>query len=93
MARKNVLELFSSKPEGSQLSDFDLFWECYPRKKSKLDAMRAWQQTERLRPPIEELIAAVENLNKAHDWQRDPGGRYLLYPASWLRAGAWDDED
>ena len=89
--RRNVLELISSKTE--QLSDFDLFWDCYPRKRQKLDAIRAWEQTARVRPGIEQILAAVEALNKSHEWHRDPEGRYLPYPATWLRAGQWDDED
>ena len=84
-----VLELIKAKPE---LTDFQLFWEVFPRRKAKLDALKAWNQTEGIRPPIEQLLAAVEEMIESHDWRDDPKGIYLPFPASWLRAGRWDDE-
>lgn len=74
-----------------KLADFDLFWEVYPRKKNKGDAVKAWKQTEQLRPPIEQVIAAIETACRSADWQKD-GGAYIPYPASWLRAWGWEDE-
>ena len=75
-----------------KLSDFDLFWEIYPRKKSKGDAVKAWKQTESIRPPIEELLAAIQAQERGFNWQKD-GGQFIPYPASWLRAWGWNDED
>lgn len=72
-----------------RLEDFDLFWEIYPRKKAKLDALRAWQQTREHRPEIEQIIAAVHAQLRSGDWT---DYRYIPYPATWLRAGQWDDE-
>lgn len=84
-----VLELVASKPG---LSDFELFWEVYPRRKAKLDALKAWNQTAEVRPPIEKVLASIEDMIQEHDFRSDPKGVYLPYPASWLRAGRWDDE-
>lgn len=75
----------------AKLNDFDLFWECYPRKKSKGDAMKAWRQTEPHRPSIEEILGAIEQQMRSHDWQKD-GGQFIPYPASWLRDWGWADE-
>lgn len=81
----NTGELLKENP---RLSDFDWFWSEYPRKKAKLDAQRAWQQTRTLRPDMEILIAAIhaQFSGPAIDLQ------YVPYPATWLRAGQWDDE-
>jgi hypothetical protein len=87
-----MAQVVSITPEIVKLSDFDLFWECYPRKKAKLDALKAWNQTKDVRPPIEEIIAALETMTKEYDWRSDPKGVFLPYPATWLRAGQWDDE-
>lgn len=84
-----ILELVQSKPN---VSDFELFWEVYPRRKAKLDALKAWKQTEEVRPPIEQLLAAVEEMIERHNWRDDPKGVYLPYPATWLRRGQFDDE-
>ena len=70
-----------------KLADFDLFWSVYPRKVAKLDALKAWEQTKKIRPSIEELLAAVHKLSTGiQDIQ------YCPHPATWLRAGRWMDE-
>lgn len=83
-----VLKIIEANP---RLSDFDLFWECYPKKKAKLDALKAWKQTESIRPDIEKILAAINAQSDSDDWSRN-GGQYIPYPASWLRDGRWDDE-
>jgi len=45
-----------------KLEDFALFWNIYPRKVAKLEAIKAWEQTRKIRPPLEELLAAVHKL-------------------------------
>jgi hypothetical protein len=76
-----------SKP----LEDFDWFWSEYPRKKSKGDAFKAWQQTASIRPHTEEIIAAIDrNLSTGH-WDESKL-QYVPYAATWLRAWGWADE-
>jgi len=74
-----------------KLSDFELFWEVYPRRQKKGDATKAWLQTESIRPSIEEIISAIHEQQKSVQWQKD-GGQYIPLPASWLRAWQWSDE-
>ena len=88
-----MAQVVSITPELVKLSDFELFWECYPRKKAKLDALKAWRQTEDVRPAIEQIIAAIEDMTKGYDFRADPKGSYLPYPATWLRKGQFFDED
>ena len=83
-----ILRIVEANP---QLSDFDLFWECYPRKKAKLDAKKAWYALAAIRPDIEKIIAAIDTQSQSDQWTRD-GGQYIPYPATWLRQGRWDDE-
>jgi len=74
-----------------QGEDFLAFWKYYPKKKAKIDAFKAWKQTKDVRPAdIATILAAVEAQKKSQDWQEE-GGRYIPFPASWLRAGQWDD--
>ena len=73
------------------LADFDWAWENYPRKKSKGDAYKAWQQTAAARPDTEEVIAAIErNLNDG-TWNENDA-QHIPYMATWLRAWGWADE-
>ena len=71
--------------------EFLKFWEAYPRKVSKGQAVKAWHQTSGLRPPIADLVAHLEKRKKSPDWTRD-GGEFIPYPATWLRASGWEDE-
>lgn len=87
-----MAQVISITPELAKLTDWEIFWEIFPKKKAKLDALKAWKQTESLRPPIEQVIAAIETMCKQHDWRDDPEGKFLPFPATWLRAGRWDDE-
>ncbi len=73
-----------------QLSDFELFWSQYPRKKGKLDAMKAWESIAIHRPPIEAILAAINTAVQSGEWD---DLRFTPFPATWLRRGGFLDED
>lgn len=76
--------------EKSLVTDFDKFWTVYPKKKAKADAQKAWKQTAKTRPSVEIVVAKIKELSMTEDWKKS-GGQFIPYPASWLRAGCWDD--
>lgn len=85
-------DLFGGKADVPETpSDFDLFWEAYPRRVGKLDAQKAWRQTSSERPPIDVVIEKIERLLRTRQW-REAGGRFIPHPATWLRRGGWADE-
>ena len=84
----SVLKVIEENPK---LSGFSLFWASYPKRRKKGDALKAWQQTAKVRPPIEEILAAIETQRQSDDWNRD-SGQWIPLPASWLRAWQWADE-
>lgn len=71
--------------------EFLEFYSAYPRHEAKADALKAWKTTAKTRPPIGELLAAIERQKAGDGWRKD-GGKYIPLPASWLRAGRWADE-
>ena len=75
----------------TKADDFDTFWAAYPNRKAKADARKAWTQTEKIRPPIEAIIGAIESAKQSNQWRKD-GGEYIPLPASWLRGERWEDE-
>lgn len=76
---------------GGEDSRFDEFWELYPKKKSKEDARKAWKK---LNPNAElhkRILESVrEHIGRDPTWKKD-NGQFIPYPATWLRAGGWDD--
>jgi hypothetical protein len=69
---------------------FDLFWKAYPKKKAKIDAMKAWGKA-KTKPPIENILQAVKEQSASDEWVKEKG-RYIPYPATWINAGRWSDE-
>lgn len=70
---------------------FTAFWSAYPRRVAKGEARRAWKQTASIRPPLPDILAAIEAQKRTEQWRKD-GGTYIPHPATWLRAERWDDE-
>ena len=95
---KQQLDCFSEEKREEQekiararRSNFDWFWSEYPKKRAKLEALKAWKETEELRPDVELLIAILSVQKQSMEWVRN-GGEYIPYPATYLRQGRWDDE-
>ena len=78
-------------PERQGWENFLAWFAIYPRREARADAWKAWQQTERTRPALEELIDAVRRATAANEWSVDRR-RYIPLPASWLRGQRWADE-
>lgn len=72
-------------------STFVEFWDAYPKKKSKADALKAWVK---LKPNSELIQTIMTNLKKAihsQEWAKDDG-QYIPYPSTWLNGRRWEDE-
>lgn len=67
---------------------FEVFYEAYPKKKSRQDALKAWLQKRKdIEPNFEAVIAALKK--QIPTWT-DP--KYIPYPATWIRGMRWNDE-
>ena len=71
--------------------DFARFWAAYPRRVGKQDALKAWQKLKPDAELVAQMIATLGWQVNQPQWQKDDG-QFVPYPASWLRAGCWDDE-
>jgi hypothetical protein len=70
---------------------FDEFWSEYPRKKSKGDAERAWSTLKPSEQLQAEILSGLGRAKTSEQWT-DRGGKFIPYPATWLRAKGWEDE-
>lgn len=73
------------------LSDFDLFWAAYPKRRKKGDARKAWNKLQPDTVLVQRILDALTWQRLRPDWLK-AGGQYVPLPASWLRAECWDDE-
>lgn len=74
--------------------EFAAFYARWPRKIARADALKAWAQTRAARPPLLELLRAVDRLMsyRAQLAARRDFVPSLPYPATWLRGLRWQDE-
>ena len=76
----------SDLPEG-----FEAFWEKYPRKTAKANALKAWAK---LKPNAELATKIMQSVGYhcvCADWVKD-GGQFIPHPATWLNGKRWEDE-
>jgi len=78
------------KPKTKQAdeTDFAPFWTAYPRKTAKPAALKAWRAAKD-RPPLAELLAALERHKASRQWA-DP--QFVPHPATWINGQRWADE-
>ena len=88
---KGIAYAIPKKKSARANSDFEQFWEIYPKKKSKNQAKKAWEKLKPSSELVSTILDAVENQKRSNDWIKD-AGKYIPYPATWLNAGAWEDE-
>lgn len=72
-------------------SEFEKFWQVYPKKKSKSFALKAFSKIAD-KVSVDTLIKAVDAQKHTAQWQKDDG-QYIPFPATWLNQQRWEDED
>lgn len=77
----------SSKDAGEGFAEF---WSAYPRKVGKGKATEAWANSHGKRPPLADILAAIEEAKSSHQWTKD-NGQFIPNPATWLNQSRWDD--
>ena len=75
---------------GTEKTDFDLFWEAYPKQKGKGDARKAFEKAIKKGVTVQMLIDAVNRQRCGDQWTRD-NGQFIPYPSTWLNQERWDD--
>jgi hypothetical protein len=83
---KNTNYLENTKDKEKHLKAFDEFWELYPKKKAKPDALKAWNKAIKRKSPDELL-----KLTKVYSEGKLPDMTYIPYPASWLNKELYED--
>jgi predicted transcriptional regulator len=83
---KNTNYLENTKDKEKHLKAFDEFWELYPKRVAKADAVKAWNKAIKRKSPDELL-----KLTKVYSEGKLPDMTYIPYPASWLNKELYED--
>lgn len=77
-----------NEPSITRESEFESFWDAYPRKVAKGSAKKAWIRLAKQEslPPITELLEAVKAYAESGTEKR-----FIAYPATWLNGERWSD--
>lgn len=78
-------------PSESVDGGFAAFWEQYPKKVAKPQAIKAWKKIKPAGQLLACLMAALEKQKASADWLKD-AGQFIPHPASWLNGRRWEDE-
>ena len=81
----------SQRPSEKLPNGFDRFWEVYPRKMAKAEAVKAFEKIKPDAMLIETMVKAVLKQRLSAQWKED-NGKYIPLPATWLNQRRWDDE-
>ena len=71
-------------------ADFEEWYALYPRKKAKGDALKAFKAARKLVGQQELVEKTAKYARYIEQSGTEP--RFVPYPATWLRAAQWDDE-
>ena len=74
----------------TQRAMFEIWWEAYPKKRSKGQAWKAWQAIKPDEQLLADMLLSVKAAMKTPDWKKQ-AGQFVPYPATWLRAEGWND--
>ena len=69
---------------------FEEWWTLYPKKLKKEDARKAWKTATKKTTPADIIKATRYQLDRPES-QLSREHQYIPYPATWLRAGSYDD--
>jgi hypothetical protein len=85
--KKNIIkeEQVKKNKQENTGTGFDKFWELYPKKIAKADALKAWNKAIKTKTADELLV-----LTKAYADGKLPDITYIPYPASWLNKGLYE---
>lgn len=69
---------------------FDIFWELYPVKIDRPEAVRAWQRLQPDQTCREQILDSLSHWKKCSRWQNEEG-RYIPNAAAFLDKGYWQE--
>lgn len=70
---------------------FDQFWEAYPKKEGKGQALKAWDKIKNYEEILPKILYALSWQTKLKNWNKD-NGQFIPMPSSYLNNLRWEDK-
>lgn len=73
-------------------TDFDTFYNAYPRHDGKAQALKTWEKLskKKILPEISVLLVFIEKWKQSKSFPREK--QYIPMPSTWLNGERWNDE-
>ena len=84
---KSPANAATKQQAAEHLANFSKFWEAYPKKKNRKDALNAFRK---VKAPLEKLLTALERQKRSREWNKE-NGAFIPYPATWLNGEQWEN--
>jgi len=78
-----------TQPDPAVFAAFERFWQGYPRRVGRQDALKAWLKLNPSPALTEAIITATARYG---DEVRNTEAKYIKHPTTWLNARRWEDE-
>ena len=70
---------------------FIKFWQVYPRKEGKANALKAWKKLRVDNGLFQTIYQSLQLQRASPQWSKD-GGKYIPHASTWLNGRRWEDE-
>jgi DNA replication protein DnaD len=84
---KNDIRMIKNDKE-IYTSTFDEFWNQYPKKQAKQDAVKAWGKIKMTDDLSTAIMDGLTKAKQSRQWREG----YIPNPATWLNGRRWEDE-
>jgi len=94
MPQSKVKESKGKETKGEStvtLSEFDSFWEQYPKQDAEADAEKAFREINPSAELLHTILDSLESQKKSEQWTKE-NGRYIPLASKWLRGRRWEDQ-
>lgn len=79
------------KKKNKYMAKFEVFWNAYPKKVKKQNAIKAFERLQVDDELLARMLDALEVQKQSNQWTKE-GGQFIPHPATWLNGQQWEDE-
>lgn len=71
--------------------EFQMFWEAYPNKKNKQEAVKRWDKLKITTDLFRQIMEGLTRAKNSYEWGKNDG-EFIPHPARWLNVRGWENE-